>query len=414
MDSVRAYCRKCGREMPADAAFCPKCGTPVLVHPAGPTVPAPVLAKKERNWWLIGCASLPLLAVLSFCAWGPFVYGTDRGELSETETAGEVALRTELATVLTLEATEPSLMQIVVPTVTLASGRATEPTPTAEETFTPVSEPPQEPMATLEPTTEPTPTLNTPPGKGATVLTTGNVRSKPTTEGSVVLGQIQPGDVVELRLRHTGGDWYSVATVDNLIGWVHHTILEVPESAAAAVLGGDMDYGVPDIQPTEVVAVEPTPEPALVAAPAAAITPYPGMPEDDFKAYLIQAYGSVGNEKLNLESVDITIADDNFFFAAYFWVDTDSAIHLTQEVKTEDLEAWGRALLADLKQQWPEQYVMGNLGWSYYTFDYREDTDCGSQLHQSLTDEGWHSFLDFVHVSYKPGGEDSIRTCFGQ
>jgi hypothetical protein len=147
---------------------------------------------------------------------------------------------------------------------------------------------------------------------------------------------------------------------------------------------------------------------------ASAVVLYPGMPDDQFEAYLAQTYGSLGGTKFNIESIDIARAENDLFFSAYFWVDTDTAIYLTREAKTEAMEAWGRALLADLKKQWPEQHVMGNLGWDYYTFRVYDDSECGSQQREYLTDEGWHSYLDFVHVDYAPGQQDSIRTCFGK
>jgi len=61
------FCRKCGKEVPADAAFCPSCGTPVRTTAMGPGYePGKTVSPYSRLAALLLCLFLGGLGVHRF------------------------------------------------------------------------------------------------------------------------------------------------------------------------------------------------------------------------------------------------------------------------------------------------------------------------------------------------------------
>ncbi len=91
------------------------------------------------------------------------------------------------------------------------------------------------PTPTTPPTAvPPTPTATPVPPQGQ-VVKKANLRDAPTTEGSTVLGQLDPGTVVSLLGRMDGGEWYQIATVEGQQGWMSASLLSIDAPVAEAV-----------------------------------------------------------------------------------------------------------------------------------------------------------------------------------
>jgi Tol biopolymer transport system component len=90
----------------------------------------------------------------------------------------------------------------------------------------------------------------------ATVRNGGNVRSAPSTEGTVVLDQINTGETVLLRMRTLNGQWFSLVNPRGVIGWSWVELLDVDPSVAARLPAGTQDSGV-SIVPAPTPATHP-------------------------------------------------------------------------------------------------------------------------------------------------------------
>jgi SH3-like domain-containing protein len=86
----------------------------------------------------------------------------------------------------------------------------------------------------------PTPPVSTPTfalttGVLVPVFHGGNVRSEPSLSSRLILDQVYTGETVELLARTSNGIWYQVKNPREQVGWVHTTLLRVPQDVAAQV-----------------------------------------------------------------------------------------------------------------------------------------------------------------------------------
>jgi SH3-like domain-containing protein len=97
---------------------------------------------------------------------------------------------------------------------------------------------------TPDPTPPPadaTDTPDTPPADvGSTglmvdVFNGGNVRSEPTLDSRAIVGTINAGEQVELLQKTSDSIWYQVNTETDTVGWVHNSLLTIPDDIAAQV-----------------------------------------------------------------------------------------------------------------------------------------------------------------------------------
>ena len=80
------YCRKCEKELPDGAAYCPRCGTPVNGIPAAQEPPSPCAEKLPRNGFAIACFALALFSLLSLAEFALFAWRM--GEIYASGAAG--------------------------------------------------------------------------------------------------------------------------------------------------------------------------------------------------------------------------------------------------------------------------------------------------------------------------------------
>lgn len=157
---------------------------------------------------------------------------------------------------------------IIDPTSTLQPTLTREPTNTLEPTNTPI-----QPTNTLEPTNipEPTdlpdPTITPEPTViqlTATMASTGNVRDLPNTEYSKVIGQLNVGVGVELRMRQSDNSWFLIDGPGDLDGWVSGSLLTVDPTIAQQVEIDPTVYAPPT---PVIVQVPPTTAPSVNLQP---------------------------------------------------------------------------------------------------------------------------------------------------
>lgn len=178
------YCKKCGTALPSDAAFCPRCGTPVTATPAAPPSPpshsapppvvpvtdatqprftaraippssstaAPVARKRQTPWWIVPAVIIGLL-LLAWLVIAGLPFGRDEAPAiearTETETIAEGRTEREPGTVLdvpgTLDDEPDSTATMVVTTTTVAppvpTTTRTPPAPAPKPVATPVPAP---------------------------------------------------------------------------------------------------------------------------------------------------------------------------------------------------------------------------------------------------------------------------------
>jgi hypothetical protein len=160
------YCKKCGTALPSDAAFCPRCGTPVTATPAAPpashpapppvapvtdatqprltarAIPpssftaAPVARKRQTPWWIVPAVIIGLL-LLAWLVIAGLPFGRDEAPgieaRTETETIAEGRAEREPGTVLDVPGTlddEPDSTATMVVTTTTVAPPVPTPTPT--------------------------------------------------------------------------------------------------------------------------------------------------------------------------------------------------------------------------------------------------------------------------------------------
>lgn len=162
-------------------------------------------------------------------------------------------------------------------------------------------------------------------------------------------------------------------------------------------------------QPTATVATPTSNPPGATAIPSS--VPAPGTTDAEFAAYLRAKYAMLGNHRLTFEDVVITHAENNLFSYVSFDVGVDEASYLFNNITNATLEAWGRAVLQDIKVRWPEQgSVLGSLSWTYNTFTVFRDSDCVSQG-DTLYSDGFLTTVYFVKFSGGGGSADIVKGC---
>jgi flagellar FliL protein len=114
-------------------------------------------------------------------------------------------------------------------------GAATTPDPTptpADDPDTPPADDPDTPPAD-DPDTPPADVGST--GLMVDVFNGGNVRSEPTLNSRAIVGTINAGEQVELLQKTSDSIWYQVNTETDTVGWVHNSLLTIPDDIAAQV-----------------------------------------------------------------------------------------------------------------------------------------------------------------------------------
>lgn len=76
------------------------------------------------------------------------------------------------------------------------------------------------------------------------VIKRGNVRNKPTANGSTILGQVDAGISVNLRLHNPGRTWYVVEAPDGLVGWMSAVLLQIDPVVVEQVPEGTEDPAI--------------------------------------------------------------------------------------------------------------------------------------------------------------------------
>jgi len=159
-----------------------------------------------------------------------------------------------------------------------------------------------------------------------------------------------------------------------------------------------------------------TPATAAPTAKVVANAP-PGGDDNAYKAYLTQKYSNVGNHKIDLKELTINRSGSgsNSAVIVSFAVTSQDSLTYFNDVPRADLQAWGTALLADLKAKYPNTYVIGDLQNSFYSSDYVESTDCGYTSDSYTSGQGWYMALYFVKAYYIPNlSDDSVKVCFAK
>jgi flagellar FliL protein len=92
---------------------------------------------------------------------------------------------------------------------------------------------PPDPTAPPAETTETTETPAT--GLTVDVFNGGNVRSEPSLNSRAIVDQVNAGEQVELLQKTADGVWYQVRNTRDNVGWVHNSLLDIPDEVAAQV-----------------------------------------------------------------------------------------------------------------------------------------------------------------------------------
>ena len=157
------------------------------------------------------------------------------------------------------------------------------------------------------PTAEALPTPDEALTAAARVMVGGNVRSLPTTKGSVVLDQVAVGETVLLRMRLPDDQWFSIVTPRGVVGWSWTGLLDVNATVMSRLPVGTEDPAVvaastpapavtdsPDTTAT-VVAVEPAAtEPPIAGTEGPIMGAEPEATDEPASGSLI-AYTDAGN-----------------------------------------------------------------------------------------------------------------------
>jgi uncharacterized protein YgiM (DUF1202 family) len=100
-------------------------------------------------------------------------------------------------------------------------GAATTPDPTP---------PPADPGGDSD---EPEPAAST--GLTVEVFNGGNVRSEPSLDSRTIVDQVNAGEQVELLQKTSDEVWYQIENERENVGWVHNSLLTIPEEIASQV-----------------------------------------------------------------------------------------------------------------------------------------------------------------------------------
>ncbi len=202
-----------------------------------------------------------------------------------------------------------------------------------------------------------------------------NIRSEPSTSATI-LTQVRPG--VNLPLKSTtrvgreGADWWQIVSDQGGVAYVRADLVSVPHASS-------------------------------VTAPTIATSAGSSDPSA-YAAYLQSKFGSYGNHKIDLQGVDINdFKVVQVGHAVTFQVSSSEALYIFKSARKSDLQAWGAALIAELKAHWPGQYVAGYMEYSSSTFTPSTKSDCYYVDYDNPSlDTGFSVIENFVKVSYLP------------
>jgi hypothetical protein len=159
--------------------------------------------------------------------------------------------------------------------------------------------------------------------------------------------------------------------------------------------------------------VPPTATPIPPTATPVPPTPTPvPMSDAEFQQYLRTTYARLGDQRLTFESVRIDHLKSDSTVVS-FEVVLGEVDYLLYQARQSDLQAWGEALLADLKRQYPNQTVLGSLEWTYYSYDYSRSDECHYTGDTLRSGRGWYQADYWVKASYLPRGGDRVQLCGG-
>ncbi len=166
----------------------------------------------------------------------------------------------------------------------------------------------------------------------------------------------------------------------------------------------------------------PTVAPTATAKPTATTAPVVArgtdLSADAYRARVQSNFGTLGGHALDIEDITVDIGTTAGMKSVLVDVNvsaTDALYYLDKATKS-DIQAWGRALLADLKATYPDTYVVANLDSNYYSRDYVSKTDCHYISDTYTSGQGWYQSAYIVRMSFIPGSSsgDRVSTCGGK
>lgn len=164
--------------------------------------------------------------------------------------------------------------------------------------------------------------------------------------------------------------------------------------------------------PTPTIAPTSVPTATLTAAPSPATSGVTS--EGDFRQRLRAKYSQLGDYRLTFETIRITTLSSGSVHVSFEVAFDDVNFLLNRALRT-DLRAWGEALLLDLRVQYPDRMVFGNLEWVYYSDNLRDSSDCTYVSSSYTSGSGWYVAAYFVKVLTYPGGSgDTVKVCRGK
>lgn len=167
------------------------------------------------------------------------------------------------------------------------------------------------------------------------------------------------------------------------------------------------------IPPTATAVPTPTPIPTVAPTAASATE----SDDDQFRQYLQGKFGTLGGRGLGFEAVRITHLGSGASASSHVSFDVDlSTTRYLDEASKAELQAWGEALIGELKARWPNRPVFGSLGWTTYSTNISSGSDCVYQSDSYTRGRGWYTTYYHVKVNYSPSSRsgNSIRVCGGK
>lgn len=152
------------------------------------------------------------------------------------------------------------------------------------------------------------------------------------------------------------------------------------------------------------------PPPAPAPAPPPQPAPPPPMDDTAYANHLRANFSQLGPYRLQLEGVDIDHYEDGDT-EVYFWLTLDDVQYILDAMPTNDLDAWGNALLPELKAHWPNREVRGFLSWFTHSQTHRGSDEC-VYTGEYVAGRGWPVIYDIVQVEIRPSaGRDAVNRC---
>lgn len=178
-------------------------------------------------------------------------------------------------------------------------------------------------------------------------------------------------------------------------------------------------------QPTSTPTPTATPAPPTATlVPTATFTPLPPtatpipptptpvpMDASAFRQFLRTKYAQLGPRRLQFKEVSITTIADTIVIS--FDVTASDALYILDSTRRSDLEAWGEALIEDLRWQYPGGSVLALLETTYYSHSYSTDDECHYTSSDYTFGRGWYQSDKFVIASMSPRYGESVKLCAG-